>query len=169
MFEYQRVKRNLQGEMDRARALHGYRGLIRAILKYERPSNVANWETLRKTMITKLEYFKKQNPKISHEDTDKQLASWKKLDPVNDRSLNLYVSDSKQLRSILQNDIKWDEKIAQGQNVDEMFEHTFDIIRFLDNQREYQELVDRYNPGNKLTQDEKVKRTANIVGLDVPA
>ena len=78
---------------------------------------------------------------MSHEDTDRQLESWKKLDPVKDRSLNLYVSDSKQLRSILQNDIKWDEKVAQGQHVDEIFEHTFDVIKFLDNQREYQELV----------------------------
>lgn len=58
--------------------------------------------------------------------------------------------------------------MAQGQNVDEIFEHALDIIKFLDNQREYEELVDRYNPGTKLTQDEKVKRTANVVGLDVP-
>lgn len=82
--------------------------------------------------------------------------------------MNLFIADSKSLRSILQNDIKWEKKVAQGQNVDEIFEHALDIIKFLDNQREYEELVDRYNPGNKLTQDEKVKRTANVVGLDVP-
>lgn len=82
--------------------------------------------------------------------------------------MNLFIADSKSLRSILQNDIKWEKKVAQGQNVDEIFEHALDIIKFLDNQREYEELVDRYNPGTKLTQDEKVKRTANVVGLDVP-
>ncbi|CAI4064525.1 hypothetical protein SKDZ_09G0730 [Saccharomyces kudriavzevii ZP591] len=154
--------------MDRTRALQAYRGLIRAILKYERPSKVANWGNLQKTMITKLEYSKKQNPKNLHEHTDRQLDSWRKLDPGNDRSLNLFIADSKLLRSVLQNEIKWGEKVAQGQNADEIFEHAFDVIKFLDNQREYEELVDRYNPGNKLTQDEKVKRTANIVGLDVP-
>ncbi|CAI4039667.1 hypothetical protein SMKI_09G0750 [Saccharomyces mikatae IFO 1815] len=154
--------------MDKARVLHAYRGLIRAILKYERPSKVINWGKLQKAMITKLEYSKKQNPKNSHEDSNRELESWKQLDPVNDRSLNLFISDSKLLRSILKNDIKWEEKVAQGQNADEILEHAFDIIKFLDNQREYEELVDRYNPGNKLTQDEKVKRTANVVGLDVP-
>ncbi|EJS43312.1 fmc1p [Saccharomyces arboricola H-6] len=155
--------------MDRARVLQSYRGLIRTILKYERPSKVANWVTLQKTMITKLEYFKKQNPKLPHQDTDRQLESWKKLDPEKNKSLNLFISDSKQLRSILENDLKWDDKIAQGQNVDGIFEHAFDIIKFLDSQREYTELVDRYNPGSKLTQNEKIKRTANVVGLDVPA
>ncbi|QHS73924.1 Fmc1p [Saccharomyces paradoxus] len=154
--------------MDRARALHAYRGLIRAILKYERPSKIINWGNLRKAMLTKLEYSKKQNPKSSHEDTNRQLEKWKRLDPANDRSLNLFIADSKLLRSILQNDIKWEEKVVQRQNIDEIFEHSFDIIKFLDNQREYEELVDRYNPGKKLTQDEKVKRTANVVGLDVP-
>lgn len=154
--------------MDRARALHAYRGLIRAILKYERPSKIINWGNLRKAMLTKLEYSKKQNPKSLHENTNRQLEKWKRLDPVNDRSLNLFIADSKLLRSILQNDIKWEEKVGQRQSIDEIFEHSFDIIKFLDNQREYEELVDRYNPGNKLTQDEKVKRTANVVGLDVP-
>ena len=154
--------------MDRPRTLRTYRGLIRAILKYERPSKIVNWGNLRKAMITKLEYAKKQNQRDSHENINRQLEKWKKLDPVSDRSWNMFIADSKSLRSILQNDIKWEKKVAQGQNVDEIFEHALDIIKFLDNQREYEELVDRYNPGNKLTQDEKVKRTANVVGLDVP-
>lgn len=63
--------------MDRPRTLRTYRGLIRAILKYERPSKIVNWGNLRKAMITKLEYAKKQNQRDSHENINRQLEKWK--------------------------------------------------------------------------------------------
>lgn len=40
---------------------------------------------------------------------------------------------------------------------------------FLRSQRVYQELVERYNPGMTMSQEESVKRTANKVGLLVPS
>lgn len=39
---------------------------------------------------------------------------------------------------------------------------------FLKSQRQYQELLERYNPGMTMSQQEKVKKTARRVGLDVP-
>lgn len=42
------------------------------------------------------------------------------------------------------------------------------VENFLRSQRQYQELLERYNPGMGMTQEEKVKKTARRVGLDVP-
>lgn len=39
---------------------------------------------------------------------------------------------------------------------------------FLRSQREYTELLERYNPGLTMNQEDKVRRTANRVGLSVP-
>lgn len=42
------------------------------------------------------------------------------------------------------------------------------IGTFLRSQRVYSELVERYNPGLTMEQNENVRRTANRVGLGVP-
>ena len=42
------------------------------------------------------------------------------------------------------------------------------ISTFLRSQREYTELLERYNPGLTMDQEDKVRRTANKVGLSVP-
>ncbi|KAI5955502.1 hypothetical protein KGF57_003634 [Candida theae] len=42
------------------------------------------------------------------------------------------------------------------------------VATFLKNQREYFELLVRYNPGLLMDQQENVSKTANRVGLDVP-
>lgn len=46
--------------------------------------------------------------------------------------------------------------------------HIQDIANFLSYQRTYQELIERYNPGLTMTQEDKVRKTANRVGLDLP-
>jgi len=46
--------------------------------------------------------------------------------------------------------------------------HIQDMANFLSYQRTYQELIERYNPGLTMTQEDKVRRTANRVGLDLP-
>ncbi|GMM34657.1 Fmc1 protein [Saccharomycopsis crataegensis] len=45
---------------------------------------------------------------------------------------------------------------------------TYITETFLKSQRTYEELVQRYNPGMTMSQEEKVKKTARRVGLDVP-
>lgn len=47
-------------------------------------------------------------------------------------------------------------------------EHVQNITTFLDSQREYIELLERYNPGISMKQTEKVRKTARRVGLEVP-
>ncbi|CDO95526.1 unnamed protein product [Kluyveromyces dobzhanskii CBS 2104] len=47
-------------------------------------------------------------------------------------------------------------------------EHLKDVGHFVVNQSEYEQLIERYNPGLKMSQEEKVQRTANKVGLQVP-
>lgn len=47
-------------------------------------------------------------------------------------------------------------------------EHVQNITTFLDSQREYIELLERYNPGISMKQTDKVKKTARRVGLEVP-
>lgn len=47
-------------------------------------------------------------------------------------------------------------------------EHLQNITTFLDSQREYIELLERYNPGISMKQTDKVRKTARRVGLEVP-
>lgn len=47
-------------------------------------------------------------------------------------------------------------------------EHVENIATFLDSQRIYIELLERYNPGISMKQTDKVKKTARRVGLEVP-
>lgn len=47
-------------------------------------------------------------------------------------------------------------------------EHVTNITTFLDSQREYVELLERYNPGISMKQTDKVRKTARRVGLEVP-
>jgi ATP synthase assembly factor FMC1 len=47
-------------------------------------------------------------------------------------------------------------------------EHIENIATFLDSQRVYVELLERYNPGISMKQTDKVRKTARRVGLEVP-
>ncbi|KAH3670317.1 hypothetical protein WICMUC_004886 [Wickerhamomyces mucosus] len=46
--------------------------------------------------------------------------------------------------------------------------HINDIANFLSYQRTYQELIERYNPGLTMTQEDKIRKTANKVGFELP-
>lgn len=46
--------------------------------------------------------------------------------------------------------------------------HLSNIVAFIRNQRTYQELLERYNPGISMKQKDKVRKTARRVGLDIP-
>lgn len=47
-------------------------------------------------------------------------------------------------------------------------EHLSNVHNFLRAQREYMELLERYNPGLTMTQEDNVRKTAAKVGLQVP-
>lgn len=42
------------------------------------------------------------------------------------------------------------------------------VVTYLKNQRVYNELLERYNPGLTMSQEDNVRKTANMVGLSVP-
>lgn len=46
--------------------------------------------------------------------------------------------------------------------------HLANVVCFLKNQRVYNELLERYNPGLTMSQEDNVRKTANMVGLAVP-
>lgn len=46
--------------------------------------------------------------------------------------------------------------------------HVQDVANFLSYQRTYQELIERYNPGLTMTQEDNVRKTAHRVGLEIP-
>lgn len=47
-------------------------------------------------------------------------------------------------------------------------EHINDIANFLSYQRTYNELIERYNPGLSMTQEDKIRKTAHKVGFELP-
>lgn len=70
----------------------------------------------------------------------------------------LFYSHSKHLKDI----------VVQQKDDPRTLQHMKDIAAFVVNQSEYEELIERYNPGLKMTQEENVQRTAHKVGLQVP-
>lgn len=54
--------------------------------------------------------------------------------------------------------IELDDDIANLENV----------VTFLRSQRVYNDLLERYNPGLTMSQEDNVRKTANMVGLAVP-
>lgn len=47
-------------------------------------------------------------------------------------------------------------------------EHINDIANFLGYHRQYNVLIERYNPGLSMTQTDKIRKTANHVGFELP-
>lgn len=68
--------------------------------------------------------------------------------------------DNSLLKQLAQNPSKISEK--HGLN------HFANIHTFLNSQRVYQELLERYNPGLTMTQEDNVLKSAAMVGLQVP-
>lgn len=60
------------------------------------------------------------------------------------------------------------EIVAEKEPTRANLTHMSNIKTFLNSQRVYTELVERYNPGLTMDQELKVRRTANRVGLQVP-
>lgn len=111
--------------------------------------------------VAKLNYQKLQliKQRIPSTDIDHQIANLKKnglespeFDPVLLNKLVKELDYTKKDSHLIK------VKLQQLQN----------LSTFLRSQREYTELLERYNPGLTMKQDDKVRRTANRVGLSVP-
>ncbi|AET38806.1 Fmc1p Ecym_3315 [Eremothecium cymbalariae DBVPG len=153
-----------------------YRPLIRALVKASKRSHIEQIKQDIKKEITVLTYKKIQTVreqadmkdsneklnllKLSHS-LSKQIEDLKSQDPSKSKKLFFY-PHSKELRSIIMSD-----PVSRGV-FEKRLEHLMDVAAFVKNQMEYDILIDRYNPGLGMSQEEKVRRTANKVGLQVP-
>ena len=93
---------------------------------------------------------------------NKKLELLKKNDPSKSKHLHFY-EDAHQLKKMIVQAEPADESITEKR-----LQHFRDIAGFMQNQMEFEQLVERYNPGLRMDQEEKVKRTAAKVGLQVP-
>ncbi|CAR27620.1 hypothetical protein ZYGR_0N01020 [Zygosaccharomyces rouxii] len=153
--------------------LQTYKSLIKAFVRADRTARIAQRAAERKQQLALLTYrrmniAREQAKKDIDPSTrmklikdmatlNKRVEILKQKAPENDKKL-LFVQDTSFLR----------DQILSAQD-DRHIQHLEDIAAFVDNQREYDELIERYNPGARMSQEEKVKRTANKVGFQMPS
>lgn len=148
-----------------------YKQLVKAIMRNDKRSKIIQRNNQITKQISLLTYERMKLVQQQTVDTfaklkivDARLASLKSEDPSKDKSINFVQGDM----------ISFIREELSGQQAESIsgkkLQHYQDVITFLNNQREYDELVERYNLGEfkNMSQDERVKRTANRVGLDVP-
>lgn len=154
-----------------------YRQLIKALVKTERRAAIKQGNAEKKKQLSLLTYQrmqivrKQQIDKTNIElvkrlgELNKQVSDLKDLSYENDKSL-YFLKDSKPFRQYLLANINPVSK--EFENEKRLREHVTDTINFINNQREYEELMDLYNLSQKYTQKEKIDLTAHRVGLNVP-
>ncbi|SCU90930.1 LAMI_0E04126g1_1 [Lachancea mirantina] len=124
-----------------------------ALLTYKK-INLVRQQALEKDAQKRLEFLPMLN------EVTKDIDVLKRSDPARLRRLHFY-DDVRALRQSL-------AQPSTPETLAKRIDHIRDIASFVQNQHEYEELIDRYNPGLKMSQAEKVKRTAAKVGLEVP-
>ncbi|GCE97460.1 hypothetical protein ZYGM_001311 [Zygosaccharomyces mellis] len=153
--------------------LRTYRTLVRAFVRADRTARIAQKAAERKQQLALLTY---RRMNIAREQAKKDLDSATRMKLLKDMSLlNKRVEILKQ--KVPENDKKLlfvqDTSFLRDQILsvqdDRHIQHLEDISAFIDNQREYDELIERYNPGIRMSQEERVKRTANKVGFQMPS
>lgn len=108
------------------------------------------WNRQLKENKARLAYEKIQKIKLKQPFTEIDL----KLKKLNAGEIDYPVFENGKLFSLLE----------EGKDV-----HNLEnVVTFLQNQRIYNELLERYNPGLTMLQEDNVRKTANMVGLDVP-
>lgn len=156
--------------------LGSYKQLLRALVKSNKRSKISQLLEDNKKQVALLTY-KKINLIRENQTTDpqarskttaqlyqlnKKLELLKKNDPSKSKHLHFY-EDAHQLKKMIVQAEPADESITEKR-----LQHFRDIAGFMQNQMEFEQLVERYNPGLRMDQEEKVKRTAAKVGLQVP-
>lgn len=152
--------------------LRTYRTLVRALVRSDRTARIAQKAAERKQQLALLTY---RRMNIAREQAKKDLDPATRMKLLKDMSLlNKRVEILKQ--KVPENDKKLlfvqDTSFLRDQILsvqdDRHIQHLEDIAAFIDNQREYDELIERYNPGIRMSQEERVKHTANKVGFQMP-
>ncbi|QLQ78986.1 hypothetical protein HG537_0B03330 [Torulaspora globosa] len=154
--------------------LKAYRCVIRAMVRSDRKSRIAQRMEQRRKDIAMLTYkrmnvVRAQNAAIDSMQKSKLFKELQMLNRQVDLLKNEQIERDKRLHFVGDTCILR-EKLLKGSQDERprLLQHFKDIASFLENQREYDELIERYNGGSKLSQSETVKRTASRVGLEVP-
>lgn len=153
--------------------LHTYRDLIRALVRSDRTARIAQKAAEKKQQLALLTY---RRMNIAREQAQKDLDSATKMRLLKDMSvLNKRVQILKQKapendkKLLFVQDISFPRELILNAQNDRDIQHLQDVAAFIHNQREYDELIERYNPGIRMSQEEKVKRTAGKVGFQIPS
>lgn len=154
--------------------LKAYRCVIRAMVRGDRKSRIAQRMEQRRKEIAMLTYKRMNVVRAQNAATDSMQKTklFKELQLLNrqvDLLKNEQIEHDKRLHFVGDTSI-FREKLVEGCKDERprLLQHFEDIAAFLNNQREYDELIERYNGGSKLSQSETVRRTASKVGLEVP-
>ncbi|KAI5963522.1 uncharacterized protein KGF55_002402 [Candida pseudojiufengensis] len=137
-----------------------YRSISKELLIYENKTIELNSKNENKKLITYYNYLK-QNA-IKNGKTNEVNELNEKLKNLSSQTThkNKELKDLNLLNNII------DDKI--GINNSYELNNLNNVLIYLKNQREYFELLIRYNPGLIFDQQENVQKSANRVGLDVP-
>ncbi|KAI5950801.1 hypothetical protein KGF54_003875 [Candida jiufengensis] len=138
-----------------------YRNISQELLTYENKSIAQKSKSENKKLTTYYNYLKqnaiKNGKKQEIEDLNNKLKS---LESNNSPTKNTQLKDLNLLHNII------DDKL--GINNSYELNNLNNVYTYLKSQREYFDLLIRYNPGLFMDQQENVQKSANRVGLDVP-
>lgn len=128
----------------------------------------------RQLLINTKAAAKKQNA----QDVKKRIAllSYQRINAIKDNQtekvadINTKLADLKKQTEdpVVEVDSKLLEALKPTQETAHNVEHISDIANFLSYQRTYNELIERYNPGLSMTQEDKIRKTAHRVGFELP-
>lgn len=161
--------------IDRLKLLSSYKHAIKQFVRSNKRAKIHQFHDDNTKNIAILNYNKislvKQQAIVT--DPMQKLNIVTKLNELNrkiDELKNIHINKSKDLlfyinSSSLKNSLL--NNLSET-NSNMRLVHLNDISLFLQNQMEYEELIERYNPGLTMSQSEKVKRTASKVGLQIP-
>ncbi|KAG7821703.1 hypothetical protein KL919_000610 [Ogataea angusta] len=110
--------------------------------------------------------LKKQDALIQYKRMQ-YVRSGKVLSPEEDARLVEEVKKTTQVTMPAVN-VEMVKAMDSDQLTPKQLEHLKNMATFVKSQREYVELLERYNPGISMKQTDKVRKTARRVGLEVP-
>ncbi|CCE62485.1 hypothetical protein TPHA_0C03330 [Tetrapisispora phaffii CBS 4417] len=159
-----------------------YKNLIKSAVRHDRRYKIIQEVNEINKEVTLLKYEKLKLAKsqqllkdsnstmaLNLKAIEKKLVELKNANPSKNREF--YFSPL-EFRNLIRPHFEKQIRSSTGQDMinKRTLEHYKDIYLFLDNQREYDELFERYNMGefNKMAQNVRVQKTAKRVGLEVP-
>ncbi|GEQ68347.1 hypothetical protein JCM33374_g2015 [Metschnikowia sp. JCM 33374] len=127
-----------------------YKELQKELLIAHKKVHTFHWKKDLDKNKARLAYEKMQLIR-SRQPTDKIQAQ---LDALESGKIDIPPLDSHKVKTLLDSE----DDVHNLQNV----------TAYLKNQRIYNELLERYNPGLTMSQEDNVRKTANRVGLSIP-